>query len=301
MSITIPFYNMDNQDDQQQQQQSQIQQDVFQQQQQQQHYRMLDVPVEQQPYLSQYNNNAYFQYNNNQLYNTNYGTKFNVNPSLYYPQQPQPSYINTSAYQQPHQPFHQPILQQLNDTVIQTEPDEFIIDLLKKPQERLFLLKLELELEAFIKDEKRFRLDLPNMNSYQRLMVHRLAPYYKLNHYHNPMLKGVYVCKTYQTELPSIRLPDIQLENYNKNENIESSINEDISNNSNNNNNNNLTDAPPQFKIMRRSAESSSPASRSSNSDDQPKADRKILTYEERKTAYEEARARIFQGLEEKQ
>ncbi|KAI9474273.1 MAG: single-stranded nucleic acid binding R3H, partial [Benjaminiella poitrasii] len=94
-----------------------------------------------------------------------------------------------------------PTLQQLNDSVIQTEPDDFIIDLLKKPQERLFLLKLELELEAFIKDENRFRLDLPNMNSYQRLMVHRLAPYYRLNHYHNPMRKGVYVCKTFQTEL----------------------------------------------------------------------------------------------------
>lgn len=45
-------------------------------------------------------------------------------------------------------------MQQFSDPVVPTEPDEFIIDLLRKPQERLFLLKLELELEAFIKDEQ---------------------------------------------------------------------------------------------------------------------------------------------------
>lgn len=60
----------------------------------------------------------------------------------------------------------------------------------------------------------------------------------------------------------------------------------------------------PQFKIMRRSAGSGSisPRSASSAGEDQSKnnaIDRKNMTLEERKTAYEEARARIFQGLEE--
>jgi hypothetical protein len=54
---------------------------------------------------------------------------------------------------------------------------------------------------------------------------------------------------------------------------------------------------PPQFKIMRRSA-GSSPNSRNSGQDQ--KADRKNLTLEERKTAYEEARARIFQDMGQK-
>lgn len=48
---------------------------------------------------------------------------------------------------------------------------------------------------------RKLRLDLPGMNSYQRLMVHKLAPYYKLNHYHDAMKKSVYVCKTFITEL----------------------------------------------------------------------------------------------------
>lgn len=48
---------------------------------------------------------------------------------------------------------------------------------------------------------RKLRLDLPCMNSYQRLMVHKLAPYYKLNHYHDAMRKAVYVCRTFITEL----------------------------------------------------------------------------------------------------
>lgn len=59
----------------------------------------------------------------------------------------------------------------------------------------------------------------------------------------------------------------------------------------------------PQFKIMRREPGSSGSSPRSAtnlnannNADEQAKADRKNMTYEERKTAYEEARARIFQN-----
>lgn len=53
---------------------------------------------------------------------------------------------------------------------------------------------------------------------------------------------------------------------------------------------------------MRRSAGSNSPSSRNSPStgEDSFKADRKNMTLEERRTAYEEARARIFQDLENK-
>lgn len=50
---------------------------------------------------------------------------------------------------------------------------------------------------------------------------------------------------------------------------------------------------------MRRSA-GSSPSSRNSSAEDASKEARKNMTFEERKTAYEEARARIFQNLETK-
>ncbi|KAI9019198.1 single-stranded nucleic acid binding R3H [Phycomyces nitens] len=81
------------------------------------------------------------------------------------------------------------------------ELDEFIFELLKKPQERIFLLKLENDLEAFINNYQMYRLDLPQMNSYQRRMVHKVAPYFKLSHFHDPNRKSVYLCKNQYTEL----------------------------------------------------------------------------------------------------
>lgn len=96
----------------------------------------------------------------------------------------------------------------------------------------------------------------------------------------------------YKSCRPTVRLPDIQLDKIESNDDN----NDDNSSNSTSNTTNN--DPPPQFKIMRRSAGSSSPSSRASGNDDQSKTDRKNMTYEERKTAYEEARARIFQNME---
>lgn len=79
-------------------------------------------------------------------------------PLNYYQQQQQQQQLYQPYQQQHHPPsqIYQPqaTMQQFSDPVVPTEPDEFIIDLLRKPQERLFLLKLELELEAFIKDEQ---------------------------------------------------------------------------------------------------------------------------------------------------
>ncbi|KAF7732595.1 hypothetical protein EC973_003342 [Apophysomyces ossiformis] len=152
----------------------------------------------------------------------------------------------------------------------QAEPDEFILTVLKKPQDRIFLLSLERDLESFINNPKQYRLDLPPMNSYQRLMVHKVAPYFKLNHYHDPARKAVFLCKNQYTQLPPVRLPDLVEQEQNP------------------------ADTMPQFKIMRRALPSHSPhTNRTSRTQE-----RKTMTLEERKAAYEEARARIFQDLE---
>ncbi|KAI8091372.1 single-stranded nucleic acid binding R3H [Gilbertella persicaria] len=269
MSSTA-FYTMSSSRDEQQQQQQQQQQP---QQPQQQYVN---------PYLSYQSSPPLSSSSFSPAYHKNTPSPYNNGPFSTHSTMP---LNDIPAYYQPQQVYQVPTIQKLqefNDPIAPTEPDEFITDLLKKPQERLFLLKLELEFEAFIKDERRLRLDLPNMNSYQRLMVHKLAPYYKLNHYHDAMRKGVYVCKTTLTELPSVRLPDITDEQVST---------KPITN-----------DPPPQFKIMRRSAGSSSPSSRASSTtnEEQAKLDRKNMTLEERKTAYEEARARIFQDLDGK-
>ncbi|KAG0191030.1 hypothetical protein DFQ28_001107 [Apophysomyces sp. BC1034] len=103
------------------------------------------------------------------------------------------------------------------------EPDEFILTVLKKPQDRIFLLSLERDFELFLNDPK-----------------------------------------------PPIRLPDLV-----EQEQLPA-------------------DAMPQIKIMRRTPLSNSPrTARTANAQE-----RKTMTLEERKVAYEKARARIFQDLE---
>ncbi|CAG8630750.1 3222_t:CDS:2, partial [Acaulospora morrowiae] len=60
--------------------------------------------------------------------------------------------------------------------------DGFLLAALKNPKDRLFLLKLDREMERFINDKNHTRLEFPPMNSYQRLIVHRVAQYFKLSH-----------------------------------------------------------------------------------------------------------------------
>ncbi|KAI9313862.1 single-stranded nucleic acid binding R3H [Dichotomocladium elegans] len=81
------------------------------------------------------------------------------------------------------------------------ELDPFIVDVLKKQQERIFLLKLEKDLRAFIANTNEQRLDLPQMNSYQRMMVHKVAPYFKLYRVYDPVRKSLVLCKNPYTTM----------------------------------------------------------------------------------------------------
>ena len=58
------------------------------------------------------------------------------------------------------------------------------------------------------------------------------------------------------------------------------------------------TQSTPKFKIMRRESPNSQNGSRRGSPNST--VDRKNMTYEERKAAYEEARARIFKDLEQR-
>ncbi|KAF7728665.1 R3H domain-containing protein 1 [Apophysomyces ossiformis] len=184
-----------------------------------------------------------------------------------------PASLSHSSDKRPHTPDPSTLrsstpTQNQNEPSLTNELDEFILGLLKKPQERIFLLKLEQDLEAFINNYQLFRLDLPQMNSYQRLMVHKVAPYFKLSHFYDPVRRSVFLCKNQYTELPSIRFPDLVEQDLEKEE-------------------------APKFKIMRRS-----PLPHAHTSKRTVPQDKKPKTYEERKAAYEEARARIFCGME---
>ncbi|KAI9292511.1 hypothetical protein K502DRAFT_319723 [Neoconidiobolus thromboides FSU 785] len=88
--------------------------------------------------------------------------------------------------------------------------DGFLLSAIKIPKDRLFLLKLDKELEAFILDERyRTELEFPQMNSYQRRVIHRIADYFKLEHNLDKIKKTMILNKTGLSEIPIIRISDL--------------------------------------------------------------------------------------------
>ena len=67
-------------------------------------------------------------------------------------------------------------------TVVNTPPDEKLLDALASAKDRLPLLQLEEKLLSFLQHNKYDVLDLPPQNSFNRLLTHKLADYYHLAH-----------------------------------------------------------------------------------------------------------------------
>ncbi|TDL23916.1 hypothetical protein BD410DRAFT_127711 [Rickenella mellea] len=157
-------------------------------------------------------------------------------------------------------------------------------------------------MEALITESNvRTRLDLNPETTYQRLLIHRCAAYYKLAPEAEPITRGISVLVTLESRLPPRRLSDLVPAE---------------------------ETAHPTFKIMRRSLHD---RHRSKTSHSQPgsvagedrdrdggdlsdvepseagsaggrsSASKKRMTIEEREAAYQEARSRIFMDFEEKE
>jgi len=153
--------------------------------------------------------------------------------------------------------------------------DNFLLTALENPRDRLTILKLDQELELFVKDPSRVRLDFPPTSSYQRLIIHRIAQYFKLEHAVLDVEGGkraIVLSKTDESRIPILRFVDL----------IEQ------------------PEGPPakSVKIMRRGlsdlkkAYSSSAGLRSTNKSFTNSG--KDRTLEEREEEYAKARARIF-------
>ncbi|KAK9759865.1 hypothetical protein K7432_016669 [Basidiobolus ranarum] len=156
------------------------------------------------------------------------------------------------------------------------ELDGFLLAALKSPKDRLLLLKLDQEMERFINDSSRNRLEFPQMNAYQRLIVHRVAQYFKLSHVVDSSKKAVILYKSPETEIPILRFMDL-LEQEEE-------------------------PAPQSLKIMRRADNSQSNQRKGFNdgSGSGSDVDKRLMSIEEREAAYQRARARIFQDSEDK-
>ncbi|XP_006006249.1 R3H domain-containing protein 1 isoform X9 [Latimeria chalumnae] len=80
---------------------------------------------------------------------------------------------------------------------------EFLVNILKNnPRERMMLLKLEQEILDFIGNNEIQRKKFPPMTSYHRMLLHRVAAYFGLDHNVDQSGKSVIINKTTNTRIP---------------------------------------------------------------------------------------------------
>ncbi|XP_031325750.2 cAMP-regulated phosphoprotein 21 isoform X5 [Camelus dromedarius] len=83
---------------------------------------------------------------------------------------------------------------------------EFLINTLKNnSRDRMILLKMEQEIIDFIGDDNNHYKKFPQMSSYQRMLVHRVAAYFGLDHNVDQTGKSVIINKTSNTRIPEQR------------------------------------------------------------------------------------------------
>lgn len=82
---------------------------------------------------------------------------------------------------------------------------EFLINTLKNnPRDRMILLKMEQEIIDFISDNNNHYKKFPQMSSYQRMLVHRVAAYFGMDHNVDQTGKSVIINKTSNTRIAKV-------------------------------------------------------------------------------------------------
>lgn len=158
-------------------------------------------------------------------------------------------------------------------------PDQKLLEALESPRDRIWVLKLEQDIIDFVKDPKESSLNLPQCNSFYRMLAHKIADYYLLGHLVDDVQSAVRLFKTPQCRIPppltGIATPSTAAS----------------------------TPPPqgPQVKILRRgvgegppslgTSKATSENGDSGNEDDKQKAP---MSREEREARYEAARERIM-------
>ncbi|XP_072388569.1 uncharacterized protein enc isoform X1 [Diabrotica undecimpunctata] len=148
--------------------------------------------------------------------------------------------------------------------------DQFIPETLNRnSKDRALMLQIEEDLVSFVKDRYRSLYKFPPMSSYQRMLVHRCAAYFGLDHNIEPTGKAVVVTKTRNT-----RLPDIEFKEH---------IKDDI-----------IFSEEPRRSILKRDSNSMDGYSFKSPDRSFGSENRRSKSFEEREEEYEKARRRIF-------
>jgi len=90
--------------------------------------------------------------------------------------------------------------------------DPVLLAALGNPKDRLSLTKLEMDVQRFLRNTHMTRLDFPPMSSYQRLMAHRIAEYYHMEHTAVDLdnsRRAVVLFKTVGSHCPDVQLMSI--------------------------------------------------------------------------------------------
>lgn len=160
-----------------------------------------------------------------------------------------------------------------------TAPDTKLLEALENPRDRIWVLKLEQDVIDFVKDAKESSLNLPQCNSFYRMLAHKIADYYMLGHSVDDSNSAVRLFRTPHCRVPQpltgVVTPSTAAS----------------------------TPPPsgPQIKLLRRGIDpgpaiaNGSNINSKTNSDDDSGDDKKRpVTREEREARYEAARLRIM-------
>ncbi|KAI9727089.1 MAG: hypothetical protein M1828_007290 [Chrysothrix sp. TS-e1954] len=83
-----------------------------------------------------------------------------------------------------------------------TPPDDKLLEALASPKDRLFVLKIEQDMIDFVKDPKETELQLPQTNSFYRMLSHKLAEYYFLGHVYDETSTSVRIYRQPYSRTP---------------------------------------------------------------------------------------------------
>ncbi|XP_020283398.1 cAMP-regulated phosphoprotein 21 isoform X2 [Pseudomyrmex gracilis] len=147
--------------------------------------------------------------------------------------------------------------------------EQFIMQTLNRNQkDRSVMLRIEKDLTEFAKDRQKASYKFPSMSSYNRMLVHRVAAYFGMEHNVDQSGMSVIVTRTKNTRIPDTRFRDY--------------IRDDI-----------LMTEEPRRSILKRDSNSFED---SFKSPDRMSGDycRRSKSFEEREEEYERARRRIF-------
>ncbi len=84
--------------------------------------------------------------------------------------------------------------------------DDTILQAMRKRDDRIFFSQYENQMSVFVRDPSRSNLELAPMNAYQRLLVHRCADQFHLDHYLDRATQCITLSRTSLTTHPPVLL-----------------------------------------------------------------------------------------------